>query len=301
MKLTLYWILLATAVLAGCTTGTSSSYLRLERDPVQVDQTHPPALVELNFKSYGQRLNGILYQANGAGPHPTVVLLHGYPGNEKNLDLAQTLRRTGYNVLFFHYRGAWGSEGNFSFMNVVADVGSALAFLRANAKQYRVDAEQLLLVGHSMGGFAALQGAAQDKAVSCVVAIAPANVGLIADLVKSDANAAKSFSAGADALSMLHGWSGEKVLTELENNRDAMSLVDNASRLNGKSVLLIAGDKDTTLSPEVFHNPLVAAYEQQPNIDLTHTVISGDHSFSWSRIQLTTTVMDWIAGCDSAR
>ena len=39
-----------------------------------------------------------------------VLLLHGFPGNEKNLDLAQDLRADGFNVLFFHYRGAWGSE-----------------------------------------------------------------------------------------------------------------------------------------------------------------------------------------------
>ena len=51
-------------------------------------------------------LAGMMLGANGQGPHPTIVLLHGFPGNEKNLDLAQSLRRAGYNVLFFHYRGA---------------------------------------------------------------------------------------------------------------------------------------------------------------------------------------------------
>ncbi len=78
-------------------------------DIKNIDATYPPTIRELNFQSYGDRLNAILYQANGLGPHATVVLLHGYPGNEKNLDLAQSLRRAGYNVLFFHYRGAWGS------------------------------------------------------------------------------------------------------------------------------------------------------------------------------------------------
>ena len=31
--------------------------------------------------------------AAGAGPHPTMLLLHGLPGNERNLDLAQAARR----------------------------------------------------------------------------------------------------------------------------------------------------------------------------------------------------------------
>jgi hypothetical protein len=30
----------------------------------------------------------VLFGENVVGPHPTVLLLHGFPGNEKNLDLA---------------------------------------------------------------------------------------------------------------------------------------------------------------------------------------------------------------------
>ena len=263
-----------------------------------IDWDNPPALIELNFDSYGKRLNGILYQANGAGLHPTVVLLHGYPGNEKNLDLAQSMRRVGYNVLFFHYRGAWGSEGDFSFSNVVEDVGSAIDYLRKNATDIRVDAKRILIVGHSMGGFAALQGAARDEAVKCVAGIAPADVGLIADAAQANAEFAQSFSTGADQLKMLKGWSGQKVLAELKNNRDAFSLIDVASQLNGKSVLLIAGDKDSVIAPEVFHVPLVTAYKAQADIALTHNIIPGDHSFSWSRSELIDNVIDWMQNCE---
>lgn len=47
-----------------------------------------------------------MYMAAGAGPHPTVLLLHGLPGNEQNVDLAQSIRRAGWNVLTLHYRGS---------------------------------------------------------------------------------------------------------------------------------------------------------------------------------------------------
>jgi hypothetical protein len=33
----------------------------------------------------------VIYIASGAGPHPTVLMLHGFPGNEKNLDLAHSV------------------------------------------------------------------------------------------------------------------------------------------------------------------------------------------------------------------
>jgi hypothetical protein len=46
----------------------------------------------LRIPSHGVTINGIAYIAAGAGEHPAVVLLHGLPGNEKNLDLAQAIR-----------------------------------------------------------------------------------------------------------------------------------------------------------------------------------------------------------------
>jgi len=286
-------LLFLALLLSGCQT-----HKNFKNDPQNIDASHPPSVVELNFKSYGNTLNGILYQANGAGPHPTVVLLHGYPGNEKNLDLAQTMRRAGYNVLFFHYRGAWGSGGEFSFSNVIEDVGSAIDYLHTNATDIRVDANRILIVGHSMGGFAALQAAANDETIKCAAGISPADMGIVADSAQSNAEFAKSFAAGADALPMLNGWSGQKVIAELKNNRDAFSLVDLAKKLNGKSVLLVAADKDTVLAADIFHQPLVVAYQAQPNIELTHTIIPGDHSYSWSRFKLTETVMDWALKCE---
>ncbi|GHB00126.1 hypothetical protein GCM10009069_23690 [Algimonas arctica] len=290
---------LAALSLAGCVSSSTLASDPLQRDPVAIDTANPPVLAEVNFDSEGDRLNGILYQANGLGPHPTVVLLHGYPGNEKNLDLAQSLRRAGYNVLFFHYRGAWGSGGDFSFTHVVEDVASAVTFLRQNADDYRVDPDRLLIIGHSMGGFAALQGAAHDEALKCVAGIAPADFGRVADIMMADADFARGIAAGADALPMLNGWSGEALSADLNTNREAYSLVDLAPALNGKSVLLIAGDTDTTLSPEVFHTPLVEAYSAQPDITLTHAVIPGDHSFSWSRFELTDRVLNWAQTCES--
>ena len=59
------------------------------------DATHPPRMEVLHIPSGGVEINGVAYLAGGAGAHPTLVLLHGLPGNEKNLDLAQAVRRAG--------------------------------------------------------------------------------------------------------------------------------------------------------------------------------------------------------------
>jgi pimeloyl-ACP methyl ester carboxylesterase len=109
-------------------------------------------------------MNALMFVAAGEGPKPTLLLLHGLPGNERNLDLAQAVRRAGWNVLTFTYRGAWGSEGTFSIQHAVADSAAALAYLRsprANAT-FNIDTSRIVVAGHSMGGYMAAHVAAHD-------------------------------------------------------------------------------------------------------------------------------------------
>src|SRR5437588_55662 len=76
-----------------------------------IDSTSRAGMIAFALPSHGANMNAVLYTAAGSGAHPTVLLLHGFPGNEQNLDLAQAIRRAGWNVLTLHYRGSWGSPG----------------------------------------------------------------------------------------------------------------------------------------------------------------------------------------------
>ncbi len=293
--------LAATALLGACATPAAlapeAAVTSLYADPAAIDAEHPPTLMDLNFQSGGARLNGLIYLANGPGPHPTVILLHGYPGNEKNLDLAQAMRRDGFNVMFFHYRGAWGSEGNFSFSNVVEDVGAAADFLRANAGTYRTDPDKLILIGHSMGGFAAFSAAANDSRIACAAGLAPADFGVLASAIAQSPDVLAGFSAYTDTMAMLNGFSGEAAIVELFANAAAFDLRAKAPELAGKSVLIVAADKDESTPLDVMIQPLMDAYAAEPSITATNVVLPGDHSFSWSRDALIETVTGWADGC----
>src|SRR6266850_2479545 len=102
-------------------------------DPSPVDTAYPSVTRAVLIPSGDVRLNGVLYMAQGRGVHPTVVFLHGFPGDEKNLDLAQAVRRAGFNSLVFYYRGAWGSPGTYSYSHVLADVTATLTWLHEPA------------------------------------------------------------------------------------------------------------------------------------------------------------------------
>ncbi len=124
---------------------------------VDWDKTSPASQIELKIPSMGSLIQGFIYKANGAQKHPTLILLHGYPGNERNLDLAQVARARGWNVIYFNYRGAWASQGQFSFENCVQDVVSVVAFCRKYSDSLQVDTSRIALFGHSMGGWVCLK------------------------------------------------------------------------------------------------------------------------------------------------
>ena len=154
--------LFATLVLsAGAAASSRGIPLAVTTDPAP-DAAHPTRNVQVLVPSHGVGMNALFNLASGAGAHPTVVLFHGFPGNEQNLDLAQAIRRAGWNVLTLHYRGSWGSPGAFSLAGVMDDARAADAFVRdpAVAAKYGIDTRRIVLAGHSMGGFMAASVAA---------------------------------------------------------------------------------------------------------------------------------------------
>ena len=170
------------AAAAALTVGTAQAQTQVPRsiftDP-PADAKAPAASEVLHIPSGGLEINGLAYLAAGPGPHPTVVLAHGLPGNEKNLDLAQAIRRSGWNAVTFNYRGSWGSPGAFSFQGNLDDARAVLAYLRdpANAAKLRIDPKRLVLMGHSMGGWVTSQVAAGDDALIGAALISAADMG----------------------------------------------------------------------------------------------------------------------------
>src|SRR5262249_33124810 len=150
-------------------------------DPEPIKDS-PPSMDSPDIMSHGSRLNAIIYLAAGNSPHGTVLLMHGFPGNEQNLDLAYVFQRAGWNVLFPHYRGSCGSAGNFSFSNAIEDSQAALdfAYEPANVKKYRIDMKRIVLIGHSMGGFMVAYTGAHNPDVAGLAMISPWNIGFSA-------------------------------------------------------------------------------------------------------------------------
>ena len=190
------------------------------------DKQHPATIETFQLPSHGAALNALMYIAAGAGPHPVVILLHGFPGNEKNLDLAQSIRRAGWNVLFFNYRGSWGSPGDFSFTHSTEDVDAALAYLRepANAAKLEANPKRIVLIGHSMGGFMAAYSGSRDPEVLGIGLISGADFGagqLAAhpEITESQAVAHLAPHLASEGMAPLSGCTAEGLAGEVYNHR----------------------------------------------------------------------------------
>jgi len=248
-----------------------------------------PAIMEApDILSHGSRLNAVFYLASGRGPHPTALLLHGFPGNEKNMDLAYVLQRAGWNVLFPNYRGSWGSAGTFSFANAIEDTQSAVDFLRdpANVKKYRIDSKHIVLVGHSMGGFMAADVAAHDPQVAALVMICAWNIGPTV-LRAADNGRSDNYKNSSPRLA---GTTPEGLMSEAKNNALKWNYVDYAPLLNNRPVLIMESNDRNRDDNQAMAEALRKAGNPQVTEKFTET----DHSFSDHRIALQIAILDWL-------
>lgn len=265
-------------------------------DPA-IDRVAPAALDSFQLPSHGSLLNALVYVAAGPGPHPAVILLHGFPGNERNLDLAQAIRRSGWDVLFFDYRGSWGSPGDFSFTHSLEDTQASIDYLRvpANAKRLRLDPSRIVLIGHSMGGFNAVTTAAKDPGILALGMISASDIGgrippgLDAS-AKEIAIHRIAHSLASEGMSPLAGTSPEALARETVDHAEAWKFAADAPALKTRPVLIVTSDDGLAPANDAFAQTLRAG----GNDRVTTHHLATDHSFSDRRIALTVTVLDWL-------
>jgi acetyl esterase/lipase len=107
----------------------------------------------------GEALRADVYRPLGEGPFPAVLCIHGgawASGNKNQLaTVAERLAEHGYTAVAISYRLA----PQHKFPAQIDDCREALAWMRRNAKQYKIDPDRLAAWGYSAGGhLAALLG-----------------------------------------------------------------------------------------------------------------------------------------------
>lgn len=253
------------------------------------DAAHPAGVTVLHIPSHGLLINGLVYSPPGAGLHPTLVICHGLPGNEKNLDLAQAVRRAGWNAVTFNYRGSWGSPGSFRFAQNLQDADAVLGFLRnpANAAKLGIDPKRIALAGHSMGGWVVAHTAAHDHALLGAILISMGDIGQIGYLPHD-----RAVAIMADNMEALAGVSAASMADEVKAHAKTFVVANTAAGLAQIPLLALTADDHLAATTDT----LVEAIKAKGGTRVTSMHVATDHSWSDHRIALESIVITWLSG-----
>lgn len=255
------------------------------------------SMQQMILPSHDSTLLGVFYLAAGANPHPTAIILHGFPGFEQNLDLAQTLRAQGWNVLAMHYRGSWGVKGDFSFEHAAEDADTEVRYVLdpANAQKYRIDTNRVIVIGHSMGGYMAASAAAHNPGVAAAVLISAWNIGADYESRRHIGSQAPTVEAEAKSLESnsnlvpLSGTSGEALAREIYEHQQALDFISLAPAIAPRPVFVITANEG--LAPA--DHALVEALRKAGDVHVTERHWDTDHSYSDRRQELASAVLEW--------
>ncbi len=251
------------------------------------DKAHPASMAVLHIPSHGATINGVAYIPAGPGPHPVLVICHGLPGNEKNLDLAQAVRRAGWVAVTFNYRGSWGSPGSFSFSGNLEDAAAVLAYLRdpATAGPLRLDPRRIAIAGHSMGGWVTAKTAAGDPGLLGAVLISAADFGKV-----GGAPHERLVALMSDNMEALAGVTAESMASEVAAHAREYALANTADGLSRAPLLVLSADDG--LAPDT--DALITAVRARPGSRVTAKHVATDHGWSDRRIELEATIIAWL-------
>ena len=256
---------------------------------------------EISIANHGDRMNGLIYEAAGSGPHPVVIFLHGFPGNERNLDLAQAVRRAGFQAIYFDYRGNWGSAGTFSFAHGLEDVAAVLDWVKApeNSAKYHFDSSRIAIVGHSYGGWLTLMTASHQPANVCVAALAAWNAGWAAkrfpDHPEERAARLEFFRAAIEPTGGPIHAEATGLLDEMSAGAEAFDYVGQAVSLKDRVALLVGATHDSLYSGAPRLKQLADKIHEAGGRHVKLVTYDDDHSFSSHRVALTELLVHWLS------
>jgi pimeloyl-ACP methyl ester carboxylesterase len=194
-------------------------------------RTTPASCVERTFVGDGVELAGWVCRTTAANHKGTIVYLHGVADNRgSSVGAIGALVPLGFDVIAYDSRGHGGSEGDRCTYGYYEKRD-----LQRVLNQLAVD--EVILIGHSLGGAVALQAAAIEPRVRAVVA-------------------ASTFSdlrtIAAERAFGLPAWSLGPAFARAE--RDGQFVVDEVSPMRAAGaitvpVLLLHGQQDRDTSP----------------------------------------------------
>jgi len=256
--------------------------------------------VTIDLKDNGIKLDAKIYPANKNQKAPSVILLHGFPGNQTSpLGLAESLNKAGFNTLVFNYQGSYSSEGTFSFDNSINNVGAAIEFLfdPENQKKFNIDTSGIFVCGYSFGGTIAIESGMYNDRIKNIISIANDDHSVSINKAAADSLFRENYRQFVGRSFEPSGPFRGDLRALLDNNIrnvDRYDLVKNAEKLKSKRVLFIVGWQDNTSLMEVNTLPLYRKLLQFNKENISILGFESDHRFGNVTDELSGSIIKWI-------
>ena len=254
-----------------------------------------PGTDALEVVSHGCRLFGYTLTPGGkpGEKHPLVIVLHGFPGHTTNNDLDHALRRMGCVVMNPYYRGAWGSEGFYTFDGLIEDIEVIANWARSPEilEKYSIDPDNIFLAGHSMGGFTTVNVMRRIPWLKGGVCMAPYDMPWMFENHQED-----EFRALLPEGSCLKQESPTSLFDNAQKVYRELAFSQAFEDLKDRNMYFIGGAKDFLAPPADMIEPLFNQMKaHQTTANQKYDLVNSDHGFSDMRIKLSRMVGEWIA------
>jgi len=173
----------------------------------------------------------------------------------------------------------------------------AIAYLRdpSVAAKYRINPKRVVLIGHSMGGFLAVEAAANDPSIEAVALISPVDFGgMVPASVDKDHEVpvlkGLAFGVEHQGLAPLSGCTAEGLARDILVHASEWRFSSRASALTTRPILLVTSDDGWTESNDMF----AADLNKAGTTMLTTHHLATDHSYSDQRTALSAEILKWL-------
>lgn len=254
-----------------------------------------PDCYALDVVSHGCHLYGYTMTPGGkpGEKHPLVIVLHGFPGHTTNHDLDQALRRMGCVVMNPFYRGAWGSEGYYTFSGLIEDVEVIANWARSEeiVERYSIDVNNIFLAGHSMGGFTTINTLRRIPWIKAGVCMAPYDMPWF-----FENDEVQSFRDLLPEGACLKQENPTSLFENAQACYKELAFSQAFDDLKDRNLYFIGGKKDFLAPPATMIEPLYNRLKAHETTAVQkYDLLDSDHSFSDMRITMCTMVGKWIA------
>lgn len=250
------------------------------------------------IRSGGDNIVGRIFATREGPRAPTLIVVPGWPGNPDDvLGLGDFLSSRGVNVVMFNPRGLHESGGEASFSHTLEDIGEVVNWVRTRGPQHGINAEMLVLGGHSYGGGLALAYASKDPTIRLLLSIAGTDHALLIRKVDGDEQYGMFIRELLESTAVPEGpahFDVDYTLTELRENQAILGLRENAAGLADRSLLLIGGWEDENVTVDEYLLPFYRELRDHGATDIDFLVFHDDHQFGEVRADMSQAVLDWI-------